>query len=213
VSQAADALYRALRDITILLEPVEVGPPDRRRWVKRVDLAVHNARANIAESLSSGDGERGGTTSVTEAEDRAEEQRVHNQAIQDLPLLERKPEELAHLASSLFAAGRRQTETLHPSKLPGDGAIPQCASCKRDRWDKTAQSKIGGHFAPLREDVKRHGLCDWCYRHALASANERGRSITRDDWPPVEACHKRHTVSARAAHRWLAEHQRVGVAT
>lgn len=102
----------------------------------------------------------------------------------------------------------RAVETIHPDKLPKEAehstAIPACASCARTSGN--GPKRIGGHFAPVRDDVAGHGLCDWCYRHALALAKERGlEQITPDCWPPIKACDLYHAQSPRAAGLHLAK--------
>lgn len=134
--------------------------------------------------------------------------RAIRQATRDLHDLRRALTAIRKLTQLVDRITIRAVETIHPDKLPKasdqTSAIPGCKSCARTRG--TGARRIGGHFAPVRDDVAGHGLCDWCYRHALAVARERGlEQITTDCWPPLEACDLYHRQSARAAGLYLAK--------
>ena len=108
---------------------------------------------------------------------------------------------IAHAAKNMSRIVAVATTPLDLSQIPDD--LPGCRSCARTQGKKGKE--IGGHHAEVREDVKGHGLCDWCYRHALADGKARDLGELGDP-PPIRACHIFHTEGRRKAGLWMARY-------
>lgn len=202
-----DLVQHAQPDLEWLLQPVTVGTADKQRTVPRFALAIENIKNWTPDDPGAAGFERGGSSSATEADDRHEANRLAQQVARDSIQLPHLVKVIVASLDELVRLTARNAETVHPDKLPSDEEAPGCRSCARTGYGKGAP--LVGHFAPVREDVKGHKLCDWCYRHALAAANEAGRPIGRDYWPPIEACDIFHRQGPQAAGRWLAKLQSV----
>lgn len=204
-----------LADIQLLLSKKTIGTADAPREVTLIDLAATKIVEHLpltAPSAGGGDEkgsdglslERGGTRSVVEQEDQIEAAALAIQSLADADLLPQLLRQLKTATSSALAIPglldeivrlmRRHTAKVDLSKLPKDG-LPGCRSCAR-----------AGHFENVRETALKHGLCDWCYRHAAVSAREAGEEISVKFWPPEKACDIRHRQTEQAAGRWLAQH-------
>lgn len=201
MSQTADRLARAHTDLDQILKHVETGTSDHRRHVRRVDLTKSHLDDWASTRPPANTGPRGGTTTIREAEDRDEEQRLARQILNDRDRLDELARRIENDARDLAVIVARYASTIDLGKLPRDHDVPGCKSCARTTLRNGVT--IGRHFAPIRPDVPGHGLCDWCYRYALARAE--GHPITSEHYPPIEACDLFHTQSPRAAGLWLAK--------
>ena len=197
MSHDYDRLSRARTDLEQILRPVE----HRKR---RLDLArVHLKEWQSVAPPPWDRGPVGGSSSPAELEDRAAERQIASGITRDsqtLPDLVKRIERDCRQLQALVARWADPAVLDHAPPGPAG-----CRSCARIARRKGAQ--IGGHFAPVRESCPGHHLCDWCYRHALAVASMRDGSISREDWPPVQACDVFHRQGGQAAGRWLARRQ------
>lgn len=200
----SDELQLAHEYLGAILERIDHRSGGKAR---RVDVAAKHLEewASIA-CPPNANGPRGGSSSPVEVEDRVEEARLASRVSADqvrLPVLVRR---LAETARDLDLLVTRNVETVHPGKLPKEE--PGCVSCARE-WRVKGVVRGGGHWAPVRADVKGHGLCDACYRHSLAAMREKKAAVLAPEhWPPAEYCDLMHRVSAAAAGRWLARIRR-----
>lgn len=189
------------------LGTISHGTEERVRRFTRIGFALKQARVRIAEKVWS-EGERGGSSSPREAEDRLEARRVHAQAVKDDEELPAGIRGSLHLMRNVKSGIVRNTQVIDDVPIPD---IPGCRSCARVGREKG--QRIGGHFAPAMpskdESVEgvtvkgnaaaaREKLCRWCFDHFSATG----------DLPPVKACDMYHRVSAAAAGRWLAGQKR-----
>lgn len=209
MSTEADKLARVGADVDEVMRKMEVGSVDRQRSVRRIDLAMLRNKDFVREHQPSGE-TRGGSSSVVASEDASEEARMSRQASADLVRVPDIIDQMERLSRELALAVTRAVVTIDPDDVPIENVIPGCLSCARKRYRKGR--KVGGHFAAIREDVKGHRLCDWCYRHALAVAKEKKDRIKPEYWPPLEACDIYHRQGAQAAGRWLAQQAQRGAA-
>lgn len=195
MSRTTDALARAHTDIDQALKPVTVDSRSRR--AARVTLAAAHLDDWQAAHPPPAE-ERGGSSASTELADRKTERSLADRIAEDqrlLPELVRRIEVDCRALAGLVAHYADSTSEM-PTEVAG------CQSCARVSERKG--SRLGGHWAPIRESAQVHRLCDWCYRHALAQAADRAGSIVRQDWPPIKACDLFHGQGAQAAGRWLA---------
>ena len=205
----SNRLSQAHTDLEQVLTTITRGTTDRPRHIRRIDLADEHLDqwADIINRTSSTGPERGGTSSPRETEDRAEARALATRIRTDTDRFTELVKKIRIDCHELYLLVLRYTEPVDSSKLPADTTVPGCISCARTRG--TGATKIGGHFAPIRETAAAHALCDWCYRHALADANERGLPRgTLGDPPPIKAVDLYHRAGAQAAGKWLAVHRR-----
>lgn len=173
-----------------ILKTVTTGTADRPRRRSRLDVAADHANEWAGTAVPR-EGERGSTRSGVEEEERIASARVKWQAVEDARRIAQLSRLIRRHTGELSRIVDRYVETVDPRKLPAEA--PGCRSCARTSTDGN-DVKIGGHWAPVREDVAALGLCDWCYRHRDAGGNP----------PPIKACDLKHTQGGRAVARYLA---------
>lgn len=182
------------------------------RPIPSVVLAQQHAHDWQAPTLPVRDGERGGSSSPREVEERQEDRRVSAQAIRDgqamrrlIPELEAElviasahgapTPELAKVARRLADVVNRLTATVDHGLL----GAPQCRSCARK--SKGPVREYHGHpGVPVYEKAKKHGLCRWCYDFWRAERR----------LPPVDVVDIYHTRGPRAAGLELAKRMTKG---
>lgn len=192
-----------------VLRWIERGTKAKPVRVRAFDLAVANCVAWIAEQTSSSDGERGGSSSPVEVEDRAEARAAHRQALIDVDvfagyavdaevqarILVRTSDPLVAVeaAVALDSDCRRLAQVVARYVVPIDHAKlpptdPACSSCAR----------VGEHSDVYDKSLKS-GLCRWCWDH-------RGED---GELPPVVVVRELHEKGPRAAGVLMARMVRV----
>ena len=190
---------------TIFLPVVVCGTPH-----DPIQLAYRHAREWQNHTMPVRDGERGGSSSPVEVEERVEDRRVAFQAARDERLLDelvpafeaeivlasyagRVTPELAQVARRLAEVISRCVRVVDHDKLTSD----ECRSCARK--GKVGNRQYPGHKGvPVYEKAKRHRLCRWCYDYWRAEKR----------LPPIDVVDVYHRVSAKAAGRELARRLR-----
>lgn len=194
VSREADALSRALTSIELTLGFTTNGTADRPRRVRKIDLAVEHMEAWRDFRLPR-DGERGGSSSPTEHDDRLEARRVDQQVARDLQALPELIRTIETAAQRLYSLMLRNVETIDLSKLPKD-PLPGCVSCARVEFKNGRP--VGGHFAPVYDKSEKAGLCRWCWDARQATGK----------LPEVDECDVYHREGPRAAGLLRAKRER-----
>ena len=186
---------------TIFLPVLVCGTPH-----DPIQLAYRHAREWQNHTMPVRDGERGGSSSPVEVEERVEDRRVAFQAARDERLLDelvpafeaeivlasyagRVTPELAQVARRLAEVISRCVRVVDHDKLRTG---PQgCRSCAR----KDTKRGFAGHFEPVSKRYENRGLCDQCGRFAGANKGK---------FPPIEYCDIMARQGKHAAGRWLA---------
>lgn len=205
MSREADSASRALTFLEHVLAFTTNGTADRPRRIRKLDLAVEHMHAWRSERMPA-DGERGGSSSPREAEDRWDAFLLDRMVARDLRLVAELTRTIEHAARELYSLMLRNVETLDPAKLPKE-AMPGCVSCARAEQKGTV--KIGGHFAPVmpatregairgNRDAHAAGLCRWCF-----DVKEATGSL-----PLVDECDVYHREGPRAAGLLRAKRER-----
>lgn len=188
-------LDRFIEDLEQILGLIEFGTVDRIRRLRRIDLAFDRMAEYRSEQMVSGDGERGGTSSTSSADDVKEATSLDHQITRDALLLHRILGLIGELPAAR-AAVARYVDLIDlselPTKAPRD-VIPGCLSCVRS--ERRGHTRIGGHFAPVYEKAKKHGLCRFCYDVRAATGQ----------LPPIEICDVYHSQGPRQAGRLIAK--------
>jgi hypothetical protein len=148
----------------------------------RIDLALSRAEDRAGGRLPR-DGDRGGSSTPSEADERKERDAVCRQAELDYHELGRLVGVVKSAAHTLERIVNRQAEVVHESKLPADGPLPGCVSCARF-----------GHFEKVDERRPSFRLCKWC----------RDVQVHYGQLPPREAIDLRHSSGPTAGGQWLA---------
>lgn len=156
-----------------------------------IEVALYRAEQRVNEHQPV-HGERGGSSSPVEAEERAEDRKVSEDAAWFLARARVMVAEIERLSRDLSAGALRMLATIDYSKLPSPRE-PGCRSCART--EQRGQSRIGGHFAPVYAKSEKRGLCRWCWDFERAEG----------ELPPVQACEIYHVQGARSAGLWLAK--------
>lgn len=154
------------------------------------------------------EGERGGSSSPRELEERSEDRRVALQAIRaEKSLRELLPAFHAELTIAsygkaptpeLMQVSERLARVLAWLVVPVDhgqlpkGEEPGCRSCHRlNTWKQWKGPRV---WQPLssQDRFAKQGLCSWCGKHGE---------------PPIEAVAMRHREGEHKAGRWLAKQE------
>lgn len=182
------------------------GTADKPRRVRKVDLALEHIKDWMTRLLPR-DGERGGSSSPREADDRVEAQRVGHQVRRDQEALAEHLKNLNVAARGIYDITVRNVETIDPAKLPLT-PLPGCLSCAR--VEMKGSVRIGGHFASVmpaerEQDGTRGnrkandaGLCRWCWEAKEATGKV----------PEVDECDTYHREGPRAAGLLRAKRER-----
>lgn len=211
MSRESDVIAHAVMLLEQSVTFTTNGTADKPRRVRRLDLALEHM-ADWAARLLPRDGQRGGSSSPTETEDRVEAQRLGHSLRQDRAKLAEHLKNLNHAARGIYDITARYVETIDYSKLPSEERIPGCVSCARVETVKGI--RLGGHFWPIvpeKDEYGEHGklvqrgnaeahaekLCRWCFEKKRATG----------ELPPVQACDIYHTQSPAMAGRWLAKQE------
>lgn len=184
---------------------VELGYGDTVRRVERLSLAVERIRAYRRETTPRA-GERGGSSTIAELGERAEDMTVDQQAARDRRRLPTLLDDLVSLVNELHNITWRYTQAIDYDLI----REPGCKSCARTEGQ--GPNKIGGHHSDVvpaqdteiegkvirgNRDAHRAGLCRWCWDRAHDTAD--GQPVTRKHWPSVKGCDLYHTQTPRAA--------------
>lgn len=185
-----------------------------------LDLAAGHIKDWLPSGTMPAVGERGGSSSPVEAEDRVEAMKVARGAMRDDKRMKQLCAQLEALGAELYALVVRNVGLVDASKIPTRD--PECVSCARPQNPK---DKASGHFSDVADPdphaVRRWGsglaasvgrlqLCSFCRTHAIASAKANGRDsvVPSRDYPPLKAVDLLCRQSEQAAGLWLAKQRR-----
>lgn len=191
-----DQLDQAHADLELLVKKITTGTADRPRHTRVIDVALQHMEEWAATQPVRLDreGPRGGTSTTTEHDERAEQEQVGRQAAVDHQTALTLMRTIATATEQLYLLARRYTAPVDTSKLPKktDG-LPGCVSCARTK--KKGPLTLGGHFRVVADRYAAKRLCRWC------GDCERANGVL----PPIEACEKYHMESEQSGGRYLAQ--------
>lgn len=205
-------LSRAHTNIVLVLESIDLA--DGRSYAK-VDRACKNLEDWIADNPPPKLGERGGTSTRREEDEREDEGRLRRQVNHDIARARALVKSIERDADELYLLVVRNFETIDPSKLPPPA--PQCVSCARPQNPKNPRDK--GYFSEVAEpaptahkwwgrqmavSVARFALCSFCRANAVANAKEAGDDeVATRHFPALKACEILNDKGPVAAGRWI----------
>lgn len=188
MSSQSESLYRSCLTLNRILAEHTIGTVNAPRTVIAVDLALQRASAWATDQLPLA-GQRGGSSSPQDIKDAMEATAVKRAAADALHRIQTLIRSIHANTTELYSLTQRYVETIDPKKAPTP--LPGCKSCAR--IDGQPPHRLGGHFAPVYDKAKKHGLCRWCYEVQRATGQ----------LPPIRACDTYHRVSPRAAAQLL----------
>lgn len=202
MSRYTDQLSRAHTAINGVLRERVTGTADNERKVKLIDWALEHADAWAADQPPrNGLGAVGGSSAPQETADREESDRVKRMSAAAVVRIPEITKQVDALMTELYQIVQRLTGIVNAEKLPAD--VPGCRNCAKVLEVKG--QKIGGHFAPVGERGKLHKLCDFCWRHAVADAREKGVEEGIGEPPSVVICDVFHRQGKRLAGLMMAK--------
>lgn len=191
MSKPSEKLLQIRADLDVVLTKRNEGTADFVREVPRIDTAMQRALDRSGAGSLPTDGERGGSSSPKDVDERRMAERVARQAAKDAHDIGVLVARMKADAATLRHITDRQAEVVDGTKNT-DAGLPGCRSCARKEDDNGVT--IGGQWAEVYEKSKASGLCRDCWEFESAM----------DAIPPVKWCHLLHTQKKRAANRWLA---------
>lgn len=186
-----DRLAATQHHLAYVLERITTGRADQPTTLTRLEHALERCEQWTRTTTPSTGPARGGTTTIRETEERRADHHLHQDATLALTRIPELARTIHRATRELERLVRWAAET-RATEQPDTTPIPGCSSCARL-----------GHFNPIR--IAAWGLCDLCYRYALANMHTRGaEAIERTDWPPTRYIDIAARQSPQAAGRWLA---------
>jgi len=178
-----------IADADMVFGTITTGTKDRPRKTRRIRITLDRLTEWRSDRMPTTD-QRGGSSSPTELEDRAEDRALHTAIATDAARIDELLHDTARNIAALRYICARYTIPIDHSRLPSaDTGIPGCTSCARI----DTKRRLGPHFSPVANRYTTANLCRWCgdVRHNYGTL------------PPLDAIDVYHRQGAQAAGRYL----------